>query len=70
MVRLHAELGASGLEILAFPCNQFGNQEPQAARDVEAPVDDGIVLLESALPGQSSTGASDSAQRAAAGDAS
>ncbi len=40
------------------------------ARDVEAPVDDGIVLLESALPGQSSTGASDSAQRAAAGDAS
>ena len=36
MVRLHAELGASGLEILAFPCNQFGNQEPQAARDVEA----------------------------------
>lgn len=35
MVRLHAELGASGLEILAFPCNQFGNQEPQAARDVE-----------------------------------
>ena len=35
MVRLHAELGASGLEILAFPCNQFGNQEPQAAGNVE-----------------------------------
>ena len=35
MVRLHAELGASGLEILAFPCNQFGNQEPQAADAVE-----------------------------------
>ena len=36
MVRLHAELGASGLEILAFPCNQFGMQEPGGAAEVEA----------------------------------
>ena len=28
MVELHDELGHEGLEILAFPCNQFGNQEP------------------------------------------
>ena len=28
MVELHDELGNEGLEILAFPCNQFGNQEP------------------------------------------
>ena len=36
MVRLHAELGASGLEILAFPCNQFGKQEPGSAADIRS----------------------------------
>ncbi len=25
---LHEELGDKGLQILGFPCNQFGNQEP------------------------------------------
>ena len=35
MVQLHSDLGASGLEILAFPCNQFGNQEPATCEAVE-----------------------------------
>ena len=26
--RLHKELGAKGFEVLGFPCNQFGGQEP------------------------------------------
>ena len=32
---LHSELSARGLEVLAFPCNQFGYQEPKAAAEVE-----------------------------------
>mmetsp|Transcript_24274 Transcript_24274/g.72843 ORF Transcript_24274/g.72843 Transcript_24274/m.72843 type:complete len:111 (-) Transcript_24274:119-451(-) len=35
MVRLHRDFSARGLEILAFPCNQFGNQEPKEARLVK-----------------------------------
>ncbi len=31
---LHRELGPRGLEVLAFPCNQFGKQEPGDAADI------------------------------------
>ena len=34
-MQLHDELGASGLEILAFPCNQFGKQEPKSCEEVQ-----------------------------------
>ena len=27
--------GARGLEVLAFPCNQFGNQEPGSAEEID-----------------------------------
>lgn len=33
---LHEELHTQGLEILAFPCNQFGSQEPRSADEIEA----------------------------------
>ena len=36
LVALHKELGHRGLECLAFPCNQFGMQEPGGAAEVEA----------------------------------
>ena len=29
------ELGASGLQILGFPCNQFGGQEPGTAQEID-----------------------------------
>ena len=32
---LHQKYGAQGFEILAFPCNQFGNQEPGNAEDID-----------------------------------
>ncbi|WP_417609116.1 glutathione peroxidase [Parasphingorhabdus sp.] len=32
--KLHKEYGDKGLEILAFPCNQFGNQEPGDADEI------------------------------------
>lgn len=32
---LHREYGDQGLEILAFPCNQFGNQEPGDAEEIK-----------------------------------
>ncbi len=32
--KLHQEYGDKGLEILAFPCNQFGNQEPGDADEI------------------------------------
>ena len=32
---LHKKYGAQGFEILAFPCNQFGGQEPGSAEDIE-----------------------------------
>ena len=33
--KLHQEYGDKGLEILAFPCNQFGNQEPGDADEIK-----------------------------------
>lgn len=32
---MHSELSQRGLSILAFPCNQFGAQEPQDASKIE-----------------------------------
>jgi glutathione peroxidase len=31
---LHRELGPRGFEVLAFPCNQFGAQEPGTAEEI------------------------------------
>lgn len=31
---LHDHLGARGFEVLGFPCNQFGNQEPGTAEEI------------------------------------
>jgi len=33
---LHQKYHAKGLEILGFPCNQFGAQEPGTAQDIES----------------------------------
>lgn len=33
---LHDELAESGLRILAFPCNQFGSQEPGTNEEIKA----------------------------------
>ncbi|ATW04978.1 glutathione peroxidase [Sphingopyxis sp. BSNA05] len=33
--KLHQEYHDQGLEILAFPCNQFGNQEPGDADEIK-----------------------------------
>ncbi|MXO90425.1 glutathione peroxidase [Pontixanthobacter aquaemixtae] len=32
---LHQEYGEKGFEVLAFPCNQFGGQEPGNAEEIE-----------------------------------
>jgi glutathione peroxidase len=32
--KLHREMGSEGLAVLAFPCNQFGGQEPGSAEDI------------------------------------
>ena len=32
--KLHDEFGALGLKILAFPCNQFGGQEPGTNEEI------------------------------------
>ena len=32
--RLYRDLNGKGFEILAFPCNQFGNQEPGTDEDI------------------------------------
>lgn len=32
---LHEELAAGGLRILAFPCNQFGKQEPGTEEEIQ-----------------------------------
>ena len=32
---LQRELGPRGFSVLGFPCNQFGNQEPGDAREIE-----------------------------------
>jgi glutathione peroxidase len=37
---LHQEFHAKGLEILAFPCNQFGAQEPLNADEIEMHCDE------------------------------
>ncbi|CAM2145911.1 Hydroperoxy fatty acid reductase gpx1 [Pararobbsia alpina] len=34
--KLHEKFGANGLEILGFPCNQFGKQEPGDAAQIGA----------------------------------
>lgn len=36
LVDLHTEFASSGLEILAFPCNEFGGQEPGTNEEVAA----------------------------------
>ena len=33
---LHKKLGGKGLEILGFPCNQFGAQEPGSEAEIES----------------------------------
>ncbi|ESP95153.1 MULTISPECIES: glutathione peroxidase [Pseudoalteromonas] len=33
--QLHQELYGDGLEIIGFPCNQFGQQEPGSASDIQ-----------------------------------
>ena len=33
--KLHKKLNANGLEILGFPCNQFGGQEPGSDKDIQ-----------------------------------
>ena len=39
MVALHEKYHEQGLEILAFPCNQFGGQEPGTPEQIRAFVD-------------------------------
>lgn len=36
---IHEKYGPQGLEILAFPCNAFGGQEPGTNADVKAYVE-------------------------------
>jgi len=36
MVQLHHKLAARGFQVLAFPCNQFGGQEPNSNSVIEA----------------------------------
>lgn len=36
LVALHEKYQTHGLEILAFPCNQFGGQEPGTPEEIEA----------------------------------
>ncbi len=33
--KLYQDYAAQGFEVLAFPCNQFGGQEPGSAEDIE-----------------------------------
>ncbi|MBQ4838315.1 MULTISPECIES: glutathione peroxidase [Pseudoalteromonas] len=33
--QLHQELHSDGLEVIGFPCNQFGQQEPGNASDIQ-----------------------------------
>lgn len=35
LVELHERYAAQGLAVLAFPCNQFGGQEPQPEAEIE-----------------------------------
>jgi glutathione peroxidase len=34
--QLHKEYGARGFEVLGFPCNQFGAQEPGSAEEIQS----------------------------------
>jgi glutathione peroxidase len=34
MTPIYDKYGPKGLEILAFPCNQFGKQEPNSDKDI------------------------------------
>jgi len=34
LVRLQAKYGSRGFTVLAFPCNQFGQQEPGSEQDI------------------------------------
>ena len=34
LVQIYDELSKSGLEIVAFPSNQFGNQEPGTSKEI------------------------------------
>jgi glutathione peroxidase len=34
--KLHRDLGARGLAVLGFPCNQFGEQEPGSENEIAA----------------------------------
>jgi len=34
LVRLQAKYGSGGFTVLAFPCNQFGQQEPGSEQDI------------------------------------
>lgn len=36
LVELYGKYAEGGLEILAFPCNQFGKQEPGSPEDIRA----------------------------------
>lgn len=53
--QLSDELGPKGLKILAFPCNQFGKQEPGSAQEIlefvrkfDDKMDDKLVFFEKA----------------------
>merc|ERR1711965_285436 len=35
LVQMHEKYAAQGFEIIAFPCNQFGGQEPGTAQEIE-----------------------------------
>lgn len=39
LVAMYERLSPRGLEILAFPCNQFGSQEPGSAAEIRSFVD-------------------------------
>lgn len=45
-MNLHDDLYARGLRILAFPCNQFGKQEPGSAADIRAFADEYAVQFD------------------------
>ena len=35
LVQMYKDLNTKGLEIIAFPCNQFGEQEPEDAKWIQ-----------------------------------
>ncbi len=40
MVQMYKELGPKGLEILAFPCNQFFGQEPDSHEEIKKHIEE------------------------------